>query len=74
LHRAIVEVYETMYQDVKARMDAGEIVPECLVRTLIETTEIENLDWTDTCMLAAVFTLGGVHSVCPPVFSNSNCF
>ncbi|KAJ7826623.1 cytochrome P450, partial [Mycena leptocephala] len=62
LHRAIIEVYGTMYQDVKARMDAGEIVPECLVRTLIETTEIENLDWTDTCMLAAVFTLGGVHS------------
>ncbi|KAJ7768172.1 cytochrome P450 [Mycena maculata] len=71
LHRAIIEVYRTMYQDVKVRMDAGEIVPECLVRTLIEMTEIEKLDWTDTCMLAAVFTLSGVHSVCPPVCSNS---
>ena len=27
------------------------------------TQEEENLDWEDLCMLAAVFTLGGVHSV-----------
>ncbi|KAF7352522.1 Cytochrome P450 2F2 [Mycena venus] len=62
LHNDIVEVYGAMYLDVKSRMDAGEIIPECLVRTLIETEEVEKLDWTDTCMLAAVFTLGGVHS------------
>ncbi|KAJ7499379.1 cytochrome P450 [Mycena latifolia] len=62
VHNGIIEVYGAMYLAVKARMDAGETVPECLVRTLIETQEIEKLDWEDTCMLAAVFTLGGVHS------------
>jgi hypothetical protein len=44
-------------------MDSGENVPDCLVKTLIETQEEEHLDWEDICMLAAVFTLGGVHSV-----------
>ena len=48
---------------VKARMDAGEDVPDCLAKTLIETREEERLDWEDLCMLSAVFTLGGVHSV-----------
>ncbi|KAJ7337558.1 cytochrome P450 [Mycena albidolilacea] len=62
LHDDLIEVYGAMYLDVKSRMDGGEIIPECLVRTLIETSEVEELDWTDTCMLAAVFTLGGVHS------------
>ncbi|KAJ7090846.1 cytochrome P450 [Mycena belliarum] len=62
LHDDIMEVYGAMYLEFKARMDADEAVPECLVKTLIETNEIEKLDWEDTCMLAAVFTLGGVHS------------
>jgi hypothetical protein len=48
---------------VKARMNSGEVVPDCLVKTLIETQEEEGLDWEDICMLTAVFTLGGVHSV-----------
>lgn len=48
---------------VKARLDAGEDVPDCLAKTLIQTREGEGLDWEDMCMLAAVFTLGGVHSV-----------
>ncbi|KAK7471927.1 hypothetical protein VKT23_000030 [Stygiomarasmius scandens] len=47
---------------VKARMDSGEDVPDCLVKTLIQNQEQEKLDWEDLCMLAAVFTLGGVHS------------
>ena len=46
-------------------MDAGEDVPDCLVKTLIQTQEQEKLDWEDMCMLSAVFTLGGVHSVRP---------
>ena len=48
---------------VKARLDAGEDVPDCLVKTHILTQEKEGLDWEDMCMLAAVFTLGGVHTV-----------
>ena len=52
-----------MIMRVKARMDAGEDVPDCLVKTLLLTQEQEKLDWEDLCMLSAVFTLGGVHSV-----------
>lgn len=57
-----MEVYGAMIMRVKARMDAGEDVPDCLVKTLIQTQEQEKLDWEDLCMLSAVFTLGGVHS------------
>jgi hypothetical protein len=60
-----VEVYGAMIMRVKARMDAGEDVPDCLVKTLLQTREQEKLDWEDLCMLSAVFTLGGVHSVGP---------
>jgi hypothetical protein len=52
-----------MINRMKACMDAGEDVPDCLVKTLILTQEQENLDWEDMCMLSAVFTIGGVHSV-----------
>jgi len=62
LHDGIVEVYGAMIMRVKARMDAGEDVPDCLVKTLLLTQEQEKLDWEDLCMLSAVFTLGGVHS------------
>jgi serine kinase of HPr protein (carbohydrate metabolism regulator) len=64
LHDDLIEVYGTMILRVKSRMDSGEDVPDCLVKTLIETQEQEGLDWEDLCMLSAVFTLGGVHSVC----------
>jgi cytochrome P450 len=63
LHDSLVEVYGAMILRVKARMDSGENVPDCLVKTLIQTQEEERLDWEDICMLTAVFTLGGVHSV-----------
>ncbi|KAF9003881.1 cytochrome P450 [Cyathus striatus] len=62
LHDGLVEVYGSMILRFKSRMDAGEPVPDCLVKTLLENQETENLDWEDLCMLSAVFTLGGVHS------------
>lgn len=63
LHSDLVDVYGAMILRVKARMDSGEDVPNCLAKTLLQTQEEEKLDWEDLCMLAAVFTLGGVHSV-----------
>ncbi|KAJ4466755.1 cytochrome P450 [Lentinula aciculospora] len=62
LHEDLIEVYGSMILRVKARLDAGEYVPDCLVKTLIQDQEKEELDWEDLCMLSAVFTLGGVHS------------
>ena len=63
VHDAIMEVYGAMLNRVKARMDAGEEVEDCLAKTLLLGQEDEGLDWEDMCMLSAVFTLGGVHSV-----------
>ena len=48
-----------MIMRVKARMDAGEDVPDCLVKTLLLTQEQEKLDWEDLCMLSAA--LGCIH-------------
>ncbi|KAJ3768549.1 cytochrome P450 [Lentinula raphanica] len=62
LYSDLIEVYGTMILRVQAKLDAGEFVPECLVKTLIQNKEKEKLDWVDLCMLSAVFTLGGVHS------------
>ncbi|PPQ80417.1 hypothetical protein CVT25_001725 [Psilocybe cyanescens] len=62
LHDALIDVYGSMILDFKSRMLAGEEVPDCLVKTLLENQETEKLDWEDLCMLSAVFTLGGVHS------------
>lgn len=65
LHDDLITVYGQMVADVERRMEKDESqVPDCLVKTLIATREAENLDHEDICMLSAVFTLGGVHSVC----------
>jgi hypothetical protein len=45
-------------------MDAGEDVPDCLVKMLLLSQEREKLDWEDMCMLAGAFDLGGVPAVC----------
>ena len=63
LHDAFIELYGAFLNQVKAKMDAGENVPDCLAKTLILNREQEGLDWEDMCMLIAVFVLGGVHSV-----------
>jgi Cytochrome P450 len=63
VHDALIDVYGPMILRVKARLDAGENVEDCLAKTLLLEQEKEGLDWEDICMLAAVFTLGGVHSV-----------
>ncbi|KAH8106701.1 cytochrome P450 [Cristinia sonorae] len=62
LHDAFVEVYGGFLLEVKAKLNKGEDVPDCLAKTLILTQEQEGLDWEDMCMLIAVFVLGGVHS------------
>jgi hypothetical protein len=63
LHDGFIDVYGTMIQRFKTLMDSGEEVPDCLMKTLLESQEDEKLEWEDLCMLSSVFTLGGVHSV-----------
>lgn len=63
LHSDFISVYGAMINRVKARLDAGEQVSECLVKTLLETQESEKLSWEDMCFIVIAFTTGGVHSV-----------
>jgi hypothetical protein len=63
LHDEFMEVNGTMITQVKARIDAGDNIPDCLVKTLIESREAEKLSWKDMCFIIAAFTTGGVHSV-----------
>jgi cytochrome P450 len=63
LHDDFIEVYGSMIRRFKNLMNSGEEVPDCLMKTLLESQEDEKLEWEDICMISAVFTLGGVHSV-----------
>ena len=63
LHNEFMEVNGTMITQVKARMDTGDDISDCLVKTLIESREAEKLSWKDMCFIIAAFTTGGVHSV-----------
>ncbi|KAJ8495369.1 hypothetical protein ONZ45_g12903 [Pleurotus djamor] len=62
LHDDFIAVYGAMMLRTKARMDAGEEVPDCLVKTLIGCQEEEQLTWEDMCFIVSAFTTGGVHS------------
>ena len=63
LHDGFIDVYGSMIRRFKTLMDSGEEVPDCLMKMLLKSQEDERLEWEDICMLSAVFTLGGVHSV-----------
>ncbi|KAI0318335.1 cytochrome P450 [Amylostereum chailletii] len=63
LHDDIMDAYGALIKRVQTRLDAGEDVPDCLVKTLLLTREKEGLSWEATVMLSSVFTLGGVHSM-----------
>ena len=62
VHDGLIDVYGSMIRRFKTLMNSGNEVPDCLMKMILESQD-EKLDWEDLCMLAAVFTLGGVHSV-----------
>jgi hypothetical protein len=47
VHDAIMDIYGAMILRVKARLDAGEEVEDCLAKTLLLEQENEGLDWED---------------------------
>ncbi|KAJ7473127.1 cytochrome P450 [Mycena galericulata] len=63
LNAEITECYGGMVQDMQRRLDAGEDVPDCLIKTLLETREEEKVGTEDILMLGVAFAFGGVHSV-----------
>lgn len=64
LRKNFLEVYGAMINFVKDRIDSGEEVPDCLVKSLLQYEEEEKLSWTDMCMLTTAFATGGSHSAC----------
>lgn len=63
LHRELVRVYGGMIKDIEKRMADGEIVVNCLAKTMIETRVEEELDDLDMAILASAFMIGGVETV-----------
>jgi cytochrome P450 len=63
LHADLVETYGGMINDIDARMQRGEEVPDCLVKTLLLSREEEQMDHLDMAILCSAFMIGGVETV-----------
>lgn len=63
LHSDLVETYGGMINDIDARMQRGEEVPDCLVKTLLMSREEEQMDHLDMAILCSAFMIGGVETV-----------
>ena len=55
-----------MVKDIEARLRAGEDVPDCLAKTMIElrNDSDDELDHLNMALLASSFMIGGVETVC----------
>ncbi|KIK51635.1 hypothetical protein GYMLUDRAFT_50453 [Collybiopsis luxurians FD-317 M1] len=62
LHHGLVETYGGMVNDIDARMNRGEKVQDCLVKTLLESKDKEDLDHLDMAILCSAFMIGGVET------------
>ncbi|KZV99013.1 cytochrome P450 [Exidia glandulosa HHB12029] len=62
LHADLVLKYGSMISDIGQQLERGDAVPDCLAKTMIQSREEEGLDWTDMCMLASAFMIGGVET------------
>lgn len=62
LHRDLVGTYGGLIDEIEGRMKAGERVPDCLAKTMLDTKQEENLDYVDMAILASAFMIGGVET------------
>lgn len=65
LHSDLVETYGGMIKEIEARLKLGEDVPDCLVKTMLQSQKEENLDFLDMAILCSAFMIGGVETVSP---------
>jgi hypothetical protein len=63
LHAGLVDTYGGMIFEIDERLKRGEHVPDCLVKTLLELREEEELDHLDMSILCSAFMIGGVETV-----------
>lgn len=63
LHADLVETYGGLIREIETRMKRGEPIADCLVKTMLEEREKEELDFTDMAILCSAFMIGGVETV-----------
>ncbi|KXN83518.1 3-hydroxyphenylacetate 6-hydroxylase [Leucoagaricus sp. SymC.cos] len=62
LHTDLVETYGGLIQEIEAKMKSGTDVPDCLVKTMLQIKDTEQLDFLDMAFLCSAFMIGGVES------------
>ncbi|KAJ6529371.1 cytochrome P450 [Mycena capillaripes] len=67
LHNDLVNTYGGFIKDIEHRMQMGSPVPDCLVKTMLDVKEKEELDHLDLAILASAFMIGGVETMHHPV-------
>ena len=62
LHKGLVDTYGGMIKNIEVRINAGEKVPDCLAKTMLEMRRSEDLGDLDMGILASAFMIGGVET------------
>uniref|UniRef100_A0A0W0FIQ3 Putative cytochrome P450 n=1 Tax=Moniliophthora roreri TaxID=221103 RepID=A0A0W0FIQ3_MONRR len=62
LREDTIKLYGGMIKDMERRLQAGEHVPDCLAKKLLEIRIEEELDFLDITMLTAAFMIAGVET------------
>jgi cytochrome P450 len=62
LNKDLVSTYGGMIKDIDRRLRAGQEVPDCLSKAVLQVREAEELDDLDMAILASAFMIGGVET------------
>nr|BAL05163.1 cytochrome P450 [Phanerodontia chrysosporium] len=62
LHQHFVDTCGGLVRDVKRQIDAGDNVPDCMAKFLLDVKDKERLDDLDIILLCCGFLVGGVES------------
>ncbi|KAK7036781.1 hypothetical protein VNI00_011447 [Paramarasmius palmivorus] len=62
LREDTIKLYGTMIKDMERRLKAGEYIPDCFAKRLLEIRVEEDLDDLDITMLTVAFMIAGVET------------
>lgn len=65
LHEALLKTYGGLINEIELKLNGGEDVDDCLVKSMLQAREDQNLDYLDMTILASAFMIGGVETVSP---------
>lgn len=65
LHEALLETCGGLIKKIEAELINGEVVDDCLVKSMLQARKDQNLDDLDMAILASSFMIGGVEMVSP---------